>query len=321
MAHGSDNFKSIICGGEEVDDFSENEMCYSLSELSHRLQHPGKLQASRIGAASLVINNGTSFWITGGKDNNHLFQTSEIVELTETGDSLITREGPTLPKKLRHHCLTRVGPSIAIMVGGDKCQDDTGHCFEQSSWSINLDSMIWSLQGPLNMAREKHACCVLKDSSDPDNARKIIVASGGDGWMLDSRQVLRSVETLIVEDESFLTWEHGPNMPMAIRDTASVTNADQLKMFIIGGSTSQHESIDFEVLSTIFELQCPGLQCHWQLVFEMSKPSFKGLAFILPSTVMSAKWKPDIACPHFGNVQGRDFKIQSISNLELQSSR
>ncbi len=128
----------IVCSGEEVN-LVPNDMCTILRDqrseketAAHSdgsdavLSAGGFLNNDRIGAASLVIDKGTSLWVLGGSDgDNDVQKDSEIVTIVghDNNSSIVFQTnlvGHNLPQKLVHHCLVAIGPEVAIATGGKK---------------------------------------------------------------------------------------------------------------------------------------------------------------------------------------------------------
>ncbi len=307
--HGDSDLIPTICGGEAADTGLVNEMCHSLSDPKSHRQYSGILKEKRIGAASLVIGNGTTLWVTGGYNYNSYFYTyfdsTEIVELDgpESGEGdghhFISRHGPSLPRKLCLHCLAKVGHNIAILVGGyKKMHGSEGKLFtEELTWLVNLETMAWTLLAQMNTARSNHVCGVIKDV----RAIKIVVAAGGNKLASGNFQSIKTVELLVIDEEK---WEYGPYLPVAMRDASCVTSSDQRRMYVVGGITGDDiTNAGYQKLSSIFELQCPtSLDCYWMTVYQMSRPMYQGLVFVLPADSIQATWEPTVQCPSLGMI-------------------
>ncbi len=129
---------AVVCGGEFVDDDSNNnkpnDRCMilhdnDLTDLSNQvLSSDGFLNAPRVGAVSLTIDNGNTLWLTGGIDS----LTSEFVVISgkaSASDSLgysINAVGPSLPelgKPSGFQCFTKIGPEVVMIMGGKSSGD------------------------------------------------------------------------------------------------------------------------------------------------------------------------------------------------------
>ncbi len=272
----------VICGG------TANKLCYSL-ELDDYNQPPvlGTLKSSRIGSASLVIDNGASLWITGGFDfdSQQTLGTTEFVELNNTW--LNSSNGPHLPSDgLQYHCLETIDSNLAILIGGQ----DRRNKSDKFSWIVNFDTMTWEFAGSLTRRRYQHACGVLRDLTL--SGKRFVIATGG---VTVAHTVTRSVELLLLEDNgeglafNNLTWEFGPDLPMPMTKLESVTTFDQKAMFVIGEIIEDNGvNSQFESQLAAFRLQCFDLQCSWiNMKHALKGHSNKGLALIVPPTFAS----------------------------------
>ncbi len=331
MSHPSEDFIVVICGGQDSDEI-ENARCFSLGNPNSQWQFVEQMEHTRVGAASLVISNGNQIWITGGERLNlglvyETTMTTETVELNEKGDGLILKEGPYLPKSIRHHCLELIGANVALLFGGEifvhGLGDSLSTWIETLTWSVNLETMSWTLLTQMNVPRWKQSCSVLRD---PSTDRTIVVAAGGNmithELTHDKTKASKSVELLVLNDDdvnenihlrSRSEWQHGPEMPVGLRDAPSTTSADQLRMYVTGGSQGLVGSVDWNTLSTIFELQCPGMQCMWRTVYEMDKEMSMGVVFsIPPPPVPKASWQSSEPCPYFNKVTGNSIVFNTL---------
>ncbi len=140
----------VVCGGAlamaEGGSKVENTDCYKLNVDSETAKPPvvGMLNLGMLGTASLVLDNGTSLWITGGRDvNGFLVDTSDyLVFSTEdnaetTVPMLLHEPGPDLKHSCsrfigQHHCLVQVGPEVAFLIGGLIPLDGLDEVFSKS---------------------------------------------------------------------------------------------------------------------------------------------------------------------------------------------
>ncbi len=117
----------IVCGGESVlegtSDTKPNDRCTVLvnghtRSAAHQplLSSGGFLNAHRIGAASLVVDNGNNLWVTGGRGSGG---TTEIVSTNKSMSFWTNLVGPSLPvRQLEFHCFINVGQEVAMIIGG-----------------------------------------------------------------------------------------------------------------------------------------------------------------------------------------------------------
>ena len=95
------------------------------------------LQENRYDSASLVIDNGSKLWVTGGYNLDHRLETTEIVELNDFGDLGLVSYGPKLPHSLMGHSMVLLNDSLAMMIGGSQNIDSDltyFYEFESSNW-------------------------------------------------------------------------------------------------------------------------------------------------------------------------------------------
>ncbi len=120
---------AVVCGGEFGPDnnHAPNELCTPLETSKGNgnqvdLSAGGFLNDKRVGSASLVIDNGTTLWVTGGLDELYPRSDSEFVSINSQGknSNVFTTNGvgPELPADLMHHCLVKVTPQVAMLIGG-----------------------------------------------------------------------------------------------------------------------------------------------------------------------------------------------------------
>ncbi len=91
-----------------------NFRCYIVGE-----EEPfAAMTTPRKGAASTVVLNATSLWITGGMSNDNLglgnaLSTTEMISISDNADP---RPGPGLPFKSKYHCLANSSPNKVILI-------------------------------------------------------------------------------------------------------------------------------------------------------------------------------------------------------------
>ncbi len=273
---------SIICGGTERNTYVENQNCFTMSEWTFSHDQPGSLMSSRIGSASLELDDGKTLWITGGYNS----RTSEFVSKSQT--MLQSFAGPLLPTfGLTNHCLEKVGPKLAILVGGEDKYASNHNIDIGLSWTIDIETMVWNAQANLNIPRSGHVCGVLKDYVLA--GKKLVIAAGGD--IVLEGQMTNTVELLDVDNEndehSFaMDWRFGPDFPVQISNAAGATTADQLRLYVAGGSVRNAYNL---ASASMFQLDCANLECQWnKLDQELKAPSSQGIVLALPFSPMGA---------------------------------
>ncbi len=136
----SDIDVAVICGGEFAQQTSEqsHKKCIILSDEQVTIKDGSSfslgdfLNEDRIDAAALAIDNGSTLWVTGGfffqPDATETSQiTTELVTIRDNGipSNAFWLE---MPEFLFHHCLVKVGPDVAMIIGGrEEYMDTDGH--------------------------------------------------------------------------------------------------------------------------------------------------------------------------------------------------
>ncbi len=303
------DFVPLICGGETVgvNLVVERQACLLLSADQDSFLFGSQLNVPRVGAASLVIDNGDTLWVTGGyNEHSGYLGSTELVQMRELTNKssehyvLKNVHGIGLPKAktgvgLKYHCLAQVSKIVALITGGQKDENS----LEFMTQSIDVRTMIWRDQANLDKPRYNHVCGTLTTTK---SGRKIVIVAGGHTSLF---VMTDTVETLLVneDNESFASkWEYGPNLPMPVSKASSATSSTQQDLFLIGGNVDNDNS---QASKVIFKLQCStSMDCQWtKLKHELTKPSANGLALVLPSNPMvDIKESPDFC------VKGEDLK-------------
>ncbi len=286
---------AVVCGGELVIDNANgnqpNDRCLILNEDhlpdsvtgSYQVQSGGgSLNMPRIGAASLVIDNGNTLWITAGTNDNEYTEFATITRIDHEIDELSTNGlGPKMPNEesLSLHCLVSLGQDVAILIGGRTSSFQT----LPLAWSISVSTIDWTAQASLSIGRHSHACGVLQ--ADNKVGSKLVIAAGGENF----EDILSSVETLLVNDNDTImarNWEVGPTLPIPLSDAATASHKSAL--YIIGGTTYLDNS------GLVFRLHCfnldEAISCSWaKIEYEIKMPTTMGLALMIPSLPMTFK--------------------------------
>ncbi len=292
----------IVCGGsttKKANEIASYGFCQSVGDYYKNFS--AQLRLPRRDAASLVVDNGASLFLTGGNHVQDASGTTEYVGLVSDKSGLVNGIEKSLPDPRHQHCLTKVGKEVAILAGGQTIMDtESGR-----TWTLNVNTMSWREQLPLQIGRSKHVCGSIKDQT---LAKLIVIAAGG---QVLGGNLTTSVEMLVGDSEeqfhnSFLGWEPGPEMPLNLTEASSVTTADKTKMLVIGGKTN------IDLSSSIFQIQCQDLQCQWtKLDYNLFAPTSNGLAFMLPSIPMVSRLQIDSQCQIYSKTRGR-YQCQGI---------
>ncbi len=227
--------------------------CWSLSSESPKWTiSQQKLSEERKYSASIVIGNGKTLWITGGRKvymrRLGSDRSTELVTILD-GDScsFSVTPGPDLPEKMSHHCLAKLNSTTSILIGGTM----NGNKVYQSTYFLDIPTSKqgagFALQGPdLNTGRYEHACGVLL-SSNPGDGQVVIVVGGKSkpGFYL------RSTEIWKVDVSQH--WTMGPNLPVGISAAGGVASPDGKSFLLVGGYRDDKNSGS----KSIFRLEYP----------------------------------------------------------------
>ena len=98
----------IICGGTNLA-YTSNK-CYKIE--SKKSDEFVEMSTTRSNAAGVVIN-GSTLWITGGKDHNaNALSSSEFIQWNGT------MPGPDLPIPLAGHTMVNIDNDLTMFIGG-----------------------------------------------------------------------------------------------------------------------------------------------------------------------------------------------------------
>ena len=126
----SDDLVAIVCGGTGGEEANLNlpvKNCWTLTEKFAEPSDAGKfstsadglLNSDRIGSASLVIDNGSSLWVTGGLIGEWGRNDSEIVTVSKNTIPFSTNAaGPHIRSVGCYHCIQAIGTSTIVVTGG-----------------------------------------------------------------------------------------------------------------------------------------------------------------------------------------------------------
>ena len=97
----------IICGG--VNHKYTSNKCYKITS---KMSYQVIMSTMRSNAAGVVID-GSTFWITGGKDRNaNALLSSELIQWNGT------MPGPELPNPLVGHTMVIIDNDLTMVIGG-----------------------------------------------------------------------------------------------------------------------------------------------------------------------------------------------------------
>ena len=165
----------ILCGGlnaTDKDDPIPSDKCVHLV-MPSTMTLPN-LQTARVFAASAVLANETTLWVTGGytsDQENKPLDSTELIDIERgTND-----EGPKLPMPLLFHCLVQLNNDQVLLVGGMNDQKEA----EDDTYLFDYPSRTWKGGPPLKHARYGHGCgSFFKETSYGQLEMMVLVASG-----------------------------------------------------------------------------------------------------------------------------------------------
>ncbi len=117
----------VVCGGRIIDTDIESNRCFNLNNPEEQMSvGTGHLFELPSLAASLVIDNGKSLWMTGGHYYDDPSSVTELLAMQTMQDEnnnntlrmFTLDEGPVLPYFFYGHCLVKVTATIVMIVGG-----------------------------------------------------------------------------------------------------------------------------------------------------------------------------------------------------------
>ena len=243
----------IVCGGDDA--LNGDNRCFYLSDSKRWIQLEPRMTVKREDAASIVINNGKSLWITGGLYSG---STTEILTLTSgrriSASSFSFEAGPDLPRYLRGHCLVKLSSSTAMLIGG-RGKDMNGDWSNiNATYFLDIPSSSENaiVRGPdLIHPRYHHACGVLDNPGD-GNGQVVIVAGG-------QYRVSKSTEIWAVGSQG---WTRGPDLPKGVWQSQGITSPDGKSFLLLGGD----DGTDYPLFATaaIYKLDYNSNSGGWQ---------------------------------------------------------
>ena len=222
-----------ICGGKVVTKEYEGvtDKCYSFGNSTP----VAVMKKKRTGASGIVIDKGTTLWITGGSNKQDgIMDSTEHVKLSQ----ITTTEGPALPVKLESHCSVNVHDNAAIIVGGTTPND----LKTRSTWIYQFNLKDWAKGPDMKRKRSNQSCGLLKEQT--------LVAVGGLDAANNGFVEIWSLETT--------EWKISQQIPIMDNFAASVAFQDGSQMMLIGGCNQE----DKEQANQIHELQCQDGDCN-----------------------------------------------------------
>ena len=214
----------------------------------------------RESAASVVINNGKTLWITGGfgTDWDVHMQTSEYVSLAPTTSTspLVIEDGPPLIHGMSGHCLVQSRSGQSLFIGGefniliDPIYASSTFWYSNSS---NDGVFPWSLGPQMHYERVNLCCGILYDK---DRDFELVMVAGGIG--LD-HQGTKSVEFLYIDgDNDINEWLLEEEALCDAREGADgVVDADKTHLILVGGRLREFHDFYHKTLCSCQMVKIP----------------------------------------------------------------
>ncbi len=236
------NFATILCGGQGYlgDHESVYSKCYYLTRsedtttfLTFDLYH-----GPRTAAASIVIDNGITLWVTGGMGQNFadILATSEYISVDPTPSA---QKGPDLVFPLESHCMVRLNDEDhAMVIGGySGIEMDVGYYGgifgsepESRTWIFNFNQ--WTEAPTLNFRRKNLACGVLLNET---SGQKLVMVAGGIAQDAPNSTAVEYLWLDLVENEHDEWLIETEALCQPTVGASSVVTQDQLRLILIGG--------------------------------------------------------------------------------------
>ena len=91
---------------------------------------------------------------------------------------------PSIPTTVYQHCMVSINDETLLVIGGIQ-----GSEYSTKTYLYLSLIDVWMEGPPLNVARSRHSCGVIKGAADSDVSRVIVVAGGYNGEYLNSVEV------------------------------------------------------------------------------------------------------------------------------------
>ncbi len=227
-----------------------------------------RLRTARYDSSSIVVDNGQTLWVTGGRDyGDKVFKSTELISPESNPNpkqelvSFRIRKGPDLPLNLHSHCLVKLSSTTAMLIGGNNGPNNIKptritHFIDIPSTKKNQENLREPVSGPnMKTDRLEHICGAMKEAE----GRLVVVVAGGsneDGIVISTEILVDSGKgnnKLRIGDR----WDFGPDLPESIGKAAAVTSPPDGKSLLVVGKRSG--SLD----SFIFRLEQKRNNWRW----------------------------------------------------------
>ncbi len=168
----------FICGG------ANTRNCYAIGQDGVSTT----LIKKRYLAASAVIDNGQTLFVTGGITYSK--SVTKSTELARPGK--VSDPGPDLPIRVYSHCLLSVDENKLMLIGGY-----TGS-YSQNVYFYHFGNQTWTAGPGLSIGRREHACGLFRNPKSQEQLT-VAVVGGYNGDQLASVELF-NLGTMIWEE-------------------------------------------------------------------------------------------------------------------------
>ncbi len=170
----------VICGGGINNWPPFSSLCYTLTEppdpaandtdLPEDPEPVAVMSQARWGAASIVIHDGNTLWVTGGTNGRNDLSSTEFITLTDGSGP-----GPDLPVPVRSHCLVELDADRIMLIGG--VSSSGGETRSKGTWIFHMNTLEWTMGPDLRIGRRYHSCGIVRDE-DNGTITDLLVVTG-----------------------------------------------------------------------------------------------------------------------------------------------
>ncbi len=255
----------FYCGGYSFNNNGgQTDECFALDPSGQWIQ-AGNMLEPREFAASLMLDQGKTLWVTGGyrydpdhpeATGGHVYsETTEALTIPDiAGKEFRFQETPRLPNKVMEHCLVQLNETAAMLIGGHNFDEIT----MDTTYILDIDiqpgqEVLQYQHGPrLNSARYGHACGLL--TKPGDGSEQVVVVAGGFNSTLN-RTVSTELWTVGSEE-----WTAGPDLPVENKSGAGLTTYYGKAFLLIGGYKDKSFK---ESINKIYKLEFKNGDWKW----------------------------------------------------------
>ncbi len=271
----------VICGGSSLGnhDSHNKNTCYVVGST----EPVAILAQERFEASSVVINNGTTLWITGGSNGADVkLRSTELVTLNDDSTYTVSL-GPELEhvhwNGIDRHCMAHVETestgcdgAFAVLSGGSNHWNKV--------WSYGYSTGTWTQWPNTPRWRQKHACGMVLDTADTSIAF-LVLTTGTDNVQEWNNEGLTDLMELGSSSTTINQWTVGPEFPVQIKRASSLVSPEKDYFLVTGGHYRFSGESDL-----VFKFQCSNRICEWtQLDFRLDAKRRSPVAMLVPFKV------------------------------------